>query len=320
MTGFNRMKEESRLIFISGDQKKYKEYRITRLKLLTVVGIILFVVFGLGKFGLDFLIDFTHDSKIEKQERTIAVLESRLIDFQTKFNFLADKVKNIGSKDDELRTVLGLSEVSADERNVGIGGANFEEADVDEISGFVNYDLNNQIQELYKLERQIQFEENSFKELAATFKHKQDSIDYLPALKPVLKGVISSKFGYRNHPILKIKRHHDGVDISARRGEPVYASADGTVRFSGRMGTLGLMIMIDHKYGFSTRFGHLDRVVIRPGQAVKRGEKIGEVGNSGLSTSPHLHYEVHYQDKPVDPLKYIFDDYKLTEQIVLNSN
>jgi len=319
MTGFNRMKEESRLIFISGDQKKYKEIRITRFKLFSVIGILLLLVFGLGKFGLDFLIDFTHDSKIEKQERTIAVLESRLIDFQSKFDFLADKIKNLGSKDDELRTVLGLTDVSADERNVGIGGANFEEADVDEISGFVNYDINKQIQELYKLERQIHFEENSYHELAATFKHKQDSIDYLPALRPVLKGVISSKFGYRNHPILKIKRHHDGVDISARRGEPVYAPADGTVRFSGRLGTLGLMIFIDHKYGFSTRFGHLDRVVVRPGQTIKRGEKIAEVGNSGLSTSPHLHYEVILNDKPVDPLKFIFDDDKLTEQIVVNS-
>jgi murein DD-endopeptidase MepM/ murein hydrolase activator NlpD len=176
--------------------------------------------------------------------------------------------------------------------------------------------LSNQLSELAKLEREVKLELKSYNELTKTFKNKQDSLRHLPALKPVLHGEISSRFGIRRHPILKVRRHHDGLDLSAKPGTPVYATGDGQVRYARKFGGLGLTIMVDHLYGFESRYGHLDKIVVRPGQRVKRGDKIGEVGNTGISTAPHLHYEVRYKNKPLNPRDFYFDDSILNERVV----
>ena len=156
----------------------------------------------------------------------------------------------------------------------------------------------------------------SYKSLVNTFQKKQDSLAYLPALRPILGGRVTGKFGIRNHPILGVRKHHEGLDLSAKRGTPVYASAKGIVSFAKRNGGYGNMIRLNHKYGFQTVYGHLHKILVRPGQTVKRGEKIGEVGSTGLSTAPHLHYEVHFKEKALDPSMYYFPDPELNEKVV----
>ncbi|MEJ2054764.1 MAG: M23 family metallopeptidase, partial [Calditrichaceae bacterium] len=218
-----------------------------------------------------------------------------------------------------LRTVLGLDKLSEDVRNVGIGGSNYEIDLADEVSGFdQNLELGQQLMELSRFEREVKLEHDSYQDLYSTFYHKQDSIAYMPALRPVLKGIISSKFGMRTHPVLKVRRHHDGLDFAAKKGTPIYATADGIVVFAGRNGGYGNMVIISHKYGFETRYGHMNKIVARKGQKVKRGDKIGEVGNTGLTTASHLHYEVKRNGKVVDPSAYFFDDKILNEQVVYN--
>lgn len=114
----------------------------------------------------------------------------------------------------------------------------------------------------------------------------------------------------RDHPILKYTRMHNGLDFRADIGDPVYATGKGTVKFTGRKGTLGIVVIVDHGFGFETLFAHLSRVPkgIRKGVEVDRGELIGQAGTTGLSEGPHLHYEIHYNEKPVDPLYYLFAD------------
>ena len=135
-------------------------------------------------------------------------------------------------------------------------------------------------------------------------------------MRPLLDGVISSGFGMRMHPILKVYRHHEGLDFSAQKGTAVYASADGYISHAGTSGGYGKLIKIDHKYGYETRYGHLSKILVRKGEQVKRGQKIGEVGKTGLTNASHLHYEVLFKDKPVDPKLYYFDDNILNEKIV----
>jgi murein DD-endopeptidase MepM/ murein hydrolase activator NlpD len=103
---------------------------------------------------------------------------------------------------------------------------------------------------------------------------------------------------------------HHGIDIASNRGTPILAPGDGYITFTGKNGGYGLFVSINHKYGFETKYGHVQKIYVRRGQYVKRGDKIGEVGNTGISTAPHLHYEVHYRGKPVNPADYYFNDIK----------
>lgn len=311
------MKDESRIIFISKDQKKYKEYKISTPKLVSLLSLFLLLVAVIGKFGADLLINYSHNSKIERLTRTNTVLEARLQEMSQRIESINEQIDFLASLDDELRTVLGLDKITADVRKVGIGGSNFTIDLTDEVTGFdEEFRLGDQLMKLAQLEREVKLSQESYNDLFTTFSKKQDSLTYLPALRPVLKGVVSSGFGIRTHPVLKVRRHHDGLDLSAPRGTPVYASADGVVRYASWNGGYGRMVIIDHKYGFETRYGHLNTFFVRPGQTIKRGEKIGEVGNTGLTTASHLHYEVHLKGKPVNPQYYYFEDKILNEKIV----
>lgn len=311
------MKDESRLIFVPSHSSRVKEFKISRIKLFTY-SIIFLVCFALvGKVSLDLLVDFSQNSKIKTLERTNAVLQDRLVEAKTKIDSINNQISLIVQKDEELRTVLGLTQLSSDVREVGIGGSEFDYSFEDEVSGFEDNDgLGKQLNELAKLEREVKLELSSYNELLNTFNNKQDSLKYLPSLKPVLEGYTSSSFGVRLHPILHQKRMHEGIDISAPRGTPVYASADGIISYANVMSGYGKTVKINHKYGFVTQYSHLNKFVVRNGETIKRGQKIGEVGNTGLSTAPHLHYEVSYNSKVLDPKLYYFDDRILNTMVV----
>lgn len=122
---------------------------------------------------------------------------------------------------------------------------------------------------------------------------------------PVDSGEIISNFGNRFHPILKRERHHDGIDIKAPKGFPVYATANGEIIFSGRMGGYGNTIKIKHNNNFETMYGHLKDILVEIGQNVQKGEKIGTIGNTGLTTMTHLHFEIRKDSVAIDPLKLI---------------
>lgn len=127
-----------------------------------------------------------------------------------------------------------------------------------------------------------------------------------PSISPV-RGLLTSGFGARLDPFTGQRSRHDAVDLSTAPGQPVHATADGIVLQAGADGALGVAVSISHGYGWATRYGHLQRVTVRPGQDVRRGHIIGFVGNTGRSTGYHLHYEVLEEGTPVDPLAYILD-------------
>jgi murein DD-endopeptidase MepM/ murein hydrolase activator NlpD len=127
-----------------------------------------------------------------------------------------------------------------------------------------------------------------------------------PTMAPSL-GLITDGFGRRKDPFTGRPAFHRGLDISARRGTPIMAPADGIVVFAGRHGGLGRTVRVSHDFGFTTVYGHLDKISVEPGDELYRGQEIGHLGNSGRSTGPHLHYEVHVDGKAVNPLFYILD-------------
>ena len=127
-----------------------------------------------------------------------------------------------------------------------------------------------------------------------------------PTMAPAT-GLITDGYGRRKDPFTGRLAFHRGLDISARRGTPINAPADGIVVFAGRNGGLGRMVRVSHDFGFTTVYGHLDKITVEAGDEVYRGQEIGLLGNSGRSTGPHLHYEVHLEGKAQNPLYYILD-------------
>ncbi|MFZ9262868.1 MAG: M23 family metallopeptidase [Chitinophagaceae bacterium] len=155
-------------------------------------------------------------------------------------------------------------------------------------------------------------QEKSFKEIEKMVINKEKLLASTPAIQPLSNkdlDRVSSGFGYRIDPLYKTVKFHPGLDFTAPQGTPVYATADGIVRVAGNLGNgYGNHIVIDHGYSYNTLYGHLFRLKAKRGQAVKRGEVIGYVGNTGKSTGPHLHYEVIKSRKHLDPIYFFYND------------
>ncbi len=158
-----------------------------------------------------------------------------------------------------------------------------------------------------KLNGRVQNEEKNF---ALLYEELRDSVDRLlhtPSIMPAL-GWITSHFGYRTNPFVGTKTFHAGIDIANRPGTPVHSPANGVVTFAGYHGGFGLVVQIDHGFGLKTKYGHNSRAIAKVGDRVIRGEKIAEIGSSGRSTGPHLHYQVEVHGKPVNPMLFILED------------
>jgi murein DD-endopeptidase MepM/ murein hydrolase activator NlpD len=168
------------------------------------------------------------------------------------------------------------------------------------------------ISKLENLKKKMYIQTKSYDEIISLAKNKTEMLASIPAIQPVHNKELTrlaSGFGMRIHPIYKVKMMHTGVDFAAPKGTPVYATGDGVVSLvTTHLGGYGKEIEIDHGYGYVTKYAHLDKFNVKVGQKVKRGELIGYIGNTGSSTAPHLHYEVIYNGKKVNPVHYFFND------------
>jgi len=220
------------------------------------------------------------------------------------------RLGTIAHNDDQLyRVFFEVDPVPVTKREAGTGGTqqykelrNKPDADL-LISAFSHLD---------NVSRQLVIQSKSFDEVIDLAKHKEARMAAKPSIQPVsLNELIrfGSSFGMRMHPILHKVRPHNGIDLTAPRGTKIYATADGVVlQAHYTTGGYGRKILIDHGYGYKTLYGHCDKLLVERGQKVKRGEVIGLVGNTGLSTRSHLHYEVWVNNRPVNPINYYAND------------
>lgn len=156
------------------------------------------------------------------------------------------------------------------------------------------------------------FQEKSYNDIETMIKNKEKLVAAIPAIQPVSNKNLTrlaSGFGYRIDPVYKVRKFHAGLDFTAAVGTPIYATADGVVKEAGfNAGGYGNNVVINHGYGYETLYGHMYRIKAKAGQKIKRGTIIGYVGNTGKSTGPHCHYEVHKNGQPVDPVYYFYND------------
>ena len=234
-----------------------------------------------------------------------------------------DKLAQVAFNDDHIYRVYFAVEPWSI-RSVGVGGA----PRYDWLRQFKYEGLLSQTySKLDQVERKLVMQSTSFDQVIDLVWSKEEWMAARPAIQPIsMKDLVryGSSFGMRMHPILGVVRPHEGIDLTAPRGTNIYATADGEVIEAGyRAGGFGKKVLIDHGYGFHTLYGHCSEVLVEPGQKVKRGEVIARVGSTGLSKSPHLHYEVHVNGRPVDPVDYYANDLSANEferMIALLSN
>jgi murein DD-endopeptidase MepM/ murein hydrolase activator NlpD len=209
------------------------------------------------------------------------------------------------NSDDQLRIHADIPRIDNEMREVGIGGALVTGIGLDDEDELVR----KLVLDIDKIEREIRLQRQSFGEIERQLSEKEKLINHTPSIRPIEGGYMSSPFGQRRDPFTRQWRQHNGLDFSNERGTPVFATADGVVVHAKAMHGLGKVVVIDHGYGFKTDYGHLSVFSVAIGSRVTRGQKIGEVGNTGRSTGPHLHYEVHVDGQPVNPIDYFFEGY-----------
>ncbi len=170
---------------------------------------------------------------------------------------------------------------------------------------------------LNRLESSLGMHERMLSTFHRLYKERKERISHTPAIPPVDKSVLKHPpygFGPRTDPVYGTQAFHEGMDFTAEQGTPVYATAEGTIREAGyNPGGYGKKVVIDHGYGYRTLYAHLSKILVKRNQEVKRGQKIGLIGNTGKSVAPHLHYEVHKQNRPVNPVYYYYNDLTASE-------
>jgi murein DD-endopeptidase MepM/ murein hydrolase activator NlpD len=230
---------------------------------------------------------------------------------------LDNELAHLEHRDDNIyRAVLGAEPIDKSVREAGVGGVDRYE-DIKK-KDLVHEDFLIKLHErVDKLKRKVYIESKSQDDVIALAENKEKLLAAIPAIQPVANReliALASGFGMRIHPVYKVRKMHTGVDFAAAIGTPIYATADGIidkleVSFSG----YGKQLEIDHGFGYRTRFAHMHGFAVRYGQKVKRGDLIGYVGETGLSTAPHLHYEVFVNGIHVNPIHYFFNDLNAKE-------
>jgi murein DD-endopeptidase MepM/ murein hydrolase activator NlpD len=288
------------------EQKSNRKKRFAEFFTYLLISMIVTMISG-------YLLNQVFDSPESK------MLERKVISLNHEMHRLFEKGRHFSSllrndhfpKDNSYRTILQIDTLPYSLRDAGTGGSASDA--VLSLGSDMSHDLDNLIS---KLNRQLKIQSGSYE---LVFEKAQDytlELAHMPAIQPIEQKdlvMISSNFGVRSDPFLAQQGLHHGLDFGAAIGKNVYATGDGIVTFLqfSRTG-YGNEIVIDHAFGFGSRYAHLDQILVIKGQKIKRGQLIGKVGKSGRSTGPHLHYEVLYENKPVNPAFYF--DSSLTRE------
>jgi len=217
---------------------------------------------------------------------------------------------DVRRRDDNIyRTIFEADPIPESMRQAGVGGINRYR----DLAGYASSELVMGTRaRLDKLTRQLVVQSRSLDEVGSLVLRKQEMLASIPAVQPIPNEDLTQTaggFGWRIHPIHKIRKFHAGMDFTCKQGTPIHTTGDGQVIFAEySTNGYGMHVIIDHGFDYETLYAHMSKLEVRVGQKVRRGDVIGLVGNTGLSVGPHLHYEVHKGHEAVDPANYYFND------------
>ncbi len=300
------LKKSYKVMVFSSTTGKSFNLEISSL-IIKSISIILLVIFtSSGFLAYQYFKNKSYKKTLKQISKENTTLKTQVTSFNTELDKLKDHVNKINSLGTKLRVMAGLEQQKTNTLN-GVGGPSFEE-----VNNFVspNSFEDDNIKKLHyvidKINYELKHEEANIKELFKYYKDKNIKLSSTPSIWPS-NGWVTSPFGFRKDPFTGQRRFHEGLDISNRIGTQILAPADGVVTFSGNDSGYGLSIEISHGYGISTKYAHLYKMFVKVGDEVQRGDVIAEMGNTGRSTGPHLHYEVKVKGKNIDPMNFILD-------------
>ncbi len=239
-----------------------------------------------------------------------AVLNEEIEDITQKLHSLELQMRELENRDNNVyRSIFEATPIPDSARTK----EKETKEEIVKVTRMSNHQLINSINEtLKKLASRINAQKTSYADVEKMVANKEELLSHTPAIQPVSNKDltrIASGFGYRIDPVYKTPKMHAGIDFTAPQGTPIYATANGTVEIAGNMGDgYGNHVIINHGYGYKTLYGHMVRVKTQVGKQVLRGEVIGYVGNTGKSTGPHCHYEVHKHGEKIDPIYFFYND------------
>lgn len=271
---------------------------------LGAIGLGLFVLLALvlGYATVSRSVDLSRAARLERENQQLA---ATLGELNARISTLSDTLGQITRNDARIRLLANLEPTDPQVLQAGIGGPAPEGV----LSGAPKSELVRQATEvsvdLDAMIRRANLLAHSFDEAADSLASHQDRLASLPSILPTQGWLASAFSSMREHPILHVARPHEGIDVVAPMGAPIEAPAAGKVISAGWETGYGYAVSIDHGYGITTRFAHASKLLVRRGDKVERGQRIALVGNTGLATGPHLHYEVHVRGRAVNPLNYV---------------
>lgn len=285
------------ILLVPEDHREIKKFRFTARQ-IRLFGTLLFAA---AAFGLLSLVGFLHYRSLylgfEKERRANLEFARERGDALEKMRSLEAVVGSAEKYADNLAALVGTERP---ELRKGVGAVK----GIDRTAGRERLtwdDISRKMDTLHERARSVDLR---IQDLVQVQKNKLLYLASTPSIWPV-KGWVTSEFGYRRSPITNERDFHEGIDIASHWGTSVIAPAAGIVAFAGYRGGLGRSVVIDHGFGIRSYFGHASAVLVREGEVITRGTQVARVGNSGHSTGPHLHYEIHVDGVPIDPMKYI---------------
>ncbi len=302
------MKKHTKSIILQTEGiNKIRQWHVSYQKISAIIcscvcllGILLFLT-------ADTLTGYFYRFKLNRIRSNYVNVTTTLNSLNSQLEILNNKIAELEKQDTELRRFSGLPLIDNDIREVGIGGVRLSENfDIYLPGQEINPEVSNLEINIDALARKVKLELNSFYDIHKKILENKDKLTHIPSIQPVTEGYLNSGFGYRKDPFDGIRRFHHGQDFSVFRGAPIRSPADGIIKRTGYRGGFGKYVIINHGYGYETKYLHLSKINVKKGQSIFRGEVIGATGNSGRSTAPHLHYEVIYNGTPQNPLNYFF--------------
>lgn len=296
------------------DTEKCKYERVQRKASEVVMSVLVFIAVSLVfALGLVFLYNRFFPSPNER------LLRNENKELLEQYDILTEDMKtmtvmlsSLQERDAKIyRMVTGADSLPSHLRNMGTGGAVKHQSILDKGLDCSKL-IADKLAYVETLKKKMYVQTKSYDEVISVAKRKEEMLASIPAIQPVKNKELkklASGYGMRTHPIYKVKKMHWGVDFAAPKGTPVYATGDAVVEFTESVYSgYGNHIQLNHGFGYRTLYAHLQKIVVKKGQKVKRGELIGYIGNTGTSTAPHLHYEVINGGKKVNPVHYFFND------------
>jgi hypothetical protein len=297
------------LLLLSDEDTAVRQFAVSGKLVRTGITIAIAVLVILSLLSTGFFVKQSQSTRAKQLAKENELLAAELDVMRSNLAQLEESLAELSTKDEHYRLLAGLEPIDEEIRLAGIGGPGTAT-----LAGSELYRLNPErgrvafstAHELNAMLRRADILASSLREATETLSAEHDRLESYPSILPT-RGYVSSEYSRsRWHPILNRPRPHEGMDVSAPRGTPIVAAAKGRVTYVGWRGDYGNLIEIDHGNGLVTRYAHASRTLVRRGQLVNRWDKIGEVGDTGLATGPHLHYEVLQNGRPVNPRQFIY--------------